>query len=323
MNSNIPPRTENESDDYLAFFGKGSTYFGIVVVNVVLTLITLGLYYPWAKAAYRKYLWNETEFNDSRFVFNGTGKEMFKGFLIMYSIFISFYISILVFATSKYGFLFILSFYLLLIALIPFAIFGGWKYRVSRTSWRGIFFAFDGNLSDFMVLFFKNLALTIITFGIYGSWMRVNIQRYLFSHTQIGDLRFDFKGHGSDLFGINILGFILLYPTLFLYLPIFIKNRFNFTVNYTYLQDGSKRQRFISTLENGTAWQTLVVNGLLLIVTLGLAFPWTFMRTMRMYMDHVIVPDAFNYDELTQSDNDYTDASGDELSDMMDIDFGF
>ena len=314
---------KNNQVNRLSFHGKGSTFFGIVVVNVLLTLITLGIYYPWAKAAYRKYTWNETEFRDSRFVFNGTGKEMFIGFLIMYAIIISFYASLIFFATFTSGFFVLIGIYLLMLILIPFAIFGGWKYRISRTSWRGIFFSFDGDFKEFLGVFIKSLIFTILTFGIYGAWMRVEVQKYLLSHTKIGDLRFNFRGTGGDLFGINILGAILLYPTLFLYMPIFLKNRFNFSVENTYIEKGNNRQLFKSTLKNGEAWKTLVVNGLLLVVTVGLAYPWTFMRTMKMFMRNVIVPDGFDYDSLEQSGVDYRDATGDELTDMMDIDFGF
>ncbi len=49
---------ENEVAGYgeFEFFGEGSKYFGIVVVNLLLTFLTLGLYYPWAKERSRKYL---------------------------------------------------------------------------------------------------------------------------------------------------------------------------------------------------------------------------------------------------------------------------
>ncbi len=71
------------------FFGEGSKFFGIVVINFLLTLITLGLYYPWAKARTRQYLWSETEFEGSPFTFHGTGREMFRGFIIAYGILVA------------------------------------------------------------------------------------------------------------------------------------------------------------------------------------------------------------------------------------------
>jgi len=88
MENNVSPPLLDQPKEKISFFGKGATYFGIVAINLILTVVTVGLYYPWAKATYRKYIWNETEFKGSRFVFNGTGKEMFKGFLIAYLAFL-------------------------------------------------------------------------------------------------------------------------------------------------------------------------------------------------------------------------------------------
>ncbi len=65
----------------LAFFGKGSEFFKIQIVNAILTILTLGLYYPWAKEKTLKYLYSKNTFEATPFVFSGTGKEMFRGFI--------------------------------------------------------------------------------------------------------------------------------------------------------------------------------------------------------------------------------------------------
>ena len=70
-----------QSQNYsLEFHGKGSEFFSIMIVNWLLTLVTLGLYYPWARAKKLRYIYGQTELNNERFHFAGTGKEMFKGF---------------------------------------------------------------------------------------------------------------------------------------------------------------------------------------------------------------------------------------------------
>ncbi len=307
----------------ISFSGNGATYFGIVALNVVLTIITVGLYYPWAKAAYRKYLWNESEFKGSRFVFNGTGREMFKGFLIAYLIILGFYGLAGAFMYIPFGYVLLGIAYLLILALIPFAIFGAWRYRISRTSWRGIFFSFDGDFREFLKLFIKGIILTLLTLGIYGAWMRVSIQQYLFSHTKIGDLRLDFHGKGEDLLIINIGYTILSYITLFILLPLFIKKRFEFSINNTTLSNGMKTRHLNSTLSNSTAWTIMFTNLLLIVFTAGLAFPWVIMRSMKMYFDHTEIPGVFDYDNLSQSPTDYRDATGDEMTDILDIGLDF
>ena len=49
------------SEEYeISFKGNGSEYFTIVIVNWLLTVITIGLYYPWAKARKLQYLYSAT-----------------------------------------------------------------------------------------------------------------------------------------------------------------------------------------------------------------------------------------------------------------------
>jgi len=44
------------------FRGSGATLFGIHIVNALLILATLGIYYFWAKVRVRSYLWSQSEF---------------------------------------------------------------------------------------------------------------------------------------------------------------------------------------------------------------------------------------------------------------------
>ncbi|MFT6387486.1 MAG: hypothetical protein ACJAUP_000857 [Cellvibrionaceae bacterium] len=41
----------------LRFEGKGFEYFKIWMVNILLTIVTLGLYYPWAKVRHLRYFY--------------------------------------------------------------------------------------------------------------------------------------------------------------------------------------------------------------------------------------------------------------------------
>ena len=323
-NRSFEERFKESYTNKLSFHGKGSAYFGIVIVNLLLTIVTLGLYYPWAKAATRRYIWNESELNGSRFVFHGTGKEMFRGFVIVYGIFFSIFLVPVIFNFIPFlGLIMIFVGYILMLILIPFAIYGAWRYRLSRTSWRGIYFSFNGDFKEFLKLFFVSVLLTIITFGIYGAWMRVKIQKFLFSHTKFGNMKLGFHGEGADLFVINLLGFILSYITLGLYLPIFLKDRFNFTIDHLSLDDGKNKKLLVSHLKKNEAWPMHMSNFFILLFTAGLAFPWTFCRVMKMWFDNVEIPDVFNFDNLKQEADDYKDATGDEMLDVLDLGLDF
>ena len=49
--------------------------------------------------------------------------------------------------------------------LVPLALVGARRYRLSRMSWRGIRFSFRGPASDFVKLFVLGTFLTSLTFG--------------------------------------------------------------------------------------------------------------------------------------------------------------
>ena len=78
----------------LRFHGKGFDFFKIQLVNLILCVITLGLYYPWAKARTLSYLYSQTSFENQPFIFTGTGKEMFRGFIKAFLFIITLYVLI-------------------------------------------------------------------------------------------------------------------------------------------------------------------------------------------------------------------------------------
>lgn len=178
----------------LSFKAEGSRLLAVMILNFIFIILTLGLYYPWAKANVRYYLWNETEMNESRFVFHCKGIEMFKGFLLAYVIILILNLGIFLSSSSQYSIFFVVAFYVAILVLTPMAMFGAWRYRVARTTWRGIYFDFKGKFKEFSRLFYIQTFFTVISFGIYYPWLRAKIQRYLFKNTKFGQYKFNFIG---------------------------------------------------------------------------------------------------------------------------------
>ena len=65
----------------LSFHGTGGTLFGIHVVNVLFTVLTLGVYYFWGKTRIRRYLFGESAFEGDRYAYPGTAPELLLGFV--------------------------------------------------------------------------------------------------------------------------------------------------------------------------------------------------------------------------------------------------
>ncbi len=306
---------------HLKFWGSGGTLLGIHIVNMCLTLLTLGIYYFWAKTRVREYLFSQSEFGGDRFVYHGTGKELFLGLLKAGLVFGLPYVAltigpevlgvgpVILVAANTLASLVFVSFF-------PVALAGARRYRLSRTSWRGIRFSFRGRTWEFVKLFWKGIVLTGLTLGLYYPFFDIQRQTFWVSHSYVGNKGFAFDGKGKELFG-SFLAAVLLLP---------------FTLGLSWLWYSAKRQRYFwnqTTLGKGqfictiTAWplfQLKLGNLLLLVLTLGVAWPWTTIRNIRFLYDNLALEVAFNLDTIVQ-DPRAAAATGEGLADYLDTGF--
>lgn len=305
----------------ITFKGSGGDYFGIVIVNLLLTIITLGLYYPWAKAKQLQYLYGNTEMEGSRFAFNGTGNEMFKGFIKAFIFMIVLYgIAATLLMNRMIGSA-ILVFYLGILAILPLAIHGAYRYRFSRTSWRGIRFGYRGNRKEFTFLFFTNLFLTIVTFGIYGAWMQINLRNYLLTNIRFGSAQFEYKGDGWAYFKLNIVGYLLTIITLGIYMFWWQADIFRYYIDNLKLNHEGKAYSLRSTATGGDFFKLIFVNLLLFIFTLGIGYSWIVTRTLTFVFNHVEITGDINLNALAQTEEEYKDATGEDMADFLDLGF--
>src|SRR6185436_19796655 len=64
------------------FTGRAPDYFRIWIVNLLLTLVTLGLWSPWAKVRKRRYLYGHTWLGDANFEYHADPVAILRGRLI-------------------------------------------------------------------------------------------------------------------------------------------------------------------------------------------------------------------------------------------------
>jgi len=305
----------------LSFTGKGIELFRIQIVNAILTIITLGLYYPWAKAAKLQYLYSQTVFEDHPLAFTGTGKEMFKGFVKAIIFLIVGYGLFLFLLYIKQPLIGILFFYLFLFAILPIAIHGSYKYRMAKTVWRGIRFGYVGKRKELFFLFIKGIFFTIITLGFYGAWFTIDLRRYVLGHIRIGNAEFRYKGDGAEFLWMNFKGYILTILTLGIYSFWWQKNIFDYYVNNLELYQNGRGVMFRSNATGGGFFKLLVGNFFLVIFTLGFGYSWAMVRTLRYVANNIAAIGNYSFDELQQSQQDYDNATGADLADFLDLGF--
>lgn len=125
----------------IEFSGRWQEFFQIALINLLLTVVTLGIYRFWGIARTRRYLWSRTSLVGSPLEWTGTGGEMFVGFLMVMGILVGTVAVIfgIAFAIGQW-FIFVgmLAFYVMILWGVGFAQFRAMRYRLSRTYWRGI-----------------------------------------------------------------------------------------------------------------------------------------------------------------------------------------
>lgn len=310
-----------QNDYKLSFHGKGSELFGIIIVNWLLTIVTLGIYYPWAKAKQLKFFYGATALKEDFFSFHGTGKEMFIGFLKSILIFGSLMGIFFVFSYLEMPMIGLLLLYLGIFAIVPIAVHGSYRYRMSRTSWRGIRFGYRGNKYELLKKYFTWVLFTILTLGIYGSWMVVNLRNYVLSHIKFGDISFESDADGADYLLLNIKGYVLSILTLGIYSFWWQKELFAFYVDHISLHKEDKVVYLTSTATGGGFFKLMIVNFFIVVFTLGFGYAWAATRTMKYVTSSIQLEGDIDFDAIVQSEENFNDAMGDEMSDFLDIDF--
>ncbi|MBO6521280.1 MAG: DUF898 family protein [Rhodospirillales bacterium] len=190
----------------LAFHATRRSFAKLLLVNSLLTLLTLGIYRFWAKTSIRRYFWRNVSFLDDPLEYTGTGGELFVGFLIVIAVLFPLgmiYGAIQTLVPPDALYLSItleVTYYLVLFALLQIGFYRAWRYRMSRTRWRGVRFGLDGSTWTYLRLAAGWTVLTAVTLGAAYPWMQIDLWRYQIRHTRLGDQSFHFEGNAARLF---------------------------------------------------------------------------------------------------------------------------
>jgi len=318
-----PPRAGGDAGKArrLSFHGAGGSLFGIHIVNVFLTLITLGTYSFWGRVRVRKYLLSETAFEGDRFAYHGTGRELLNGYFKAMLVF-GLPISLLnrVPELLDLGLAVQIPAGILAsgigLVFVPIAMVGARRYRLSRTSWRGIRLSFRGRLADFIKLFVKCSLLTMITLGLYYPVFETRRHAFLVSHSYFGNEKFHFDGNGRDLFWSYVLALLLSVPTMGLCWFWFLAKKQRYFWDHTTFGPA----RFHSTVTGGRLLLLKLGNLLLLIVTAGLGWSWVLVRNARFAFAYLTLGGALDL-EAIQQEAQVASTTGEGLADFLDVDF--
>jgi uncharacterized membrane protein YjgN (DUF898 family) len=126
----------------LTFTGSGLEYFRLWIANLLLTVVTLGIYSAWAKVRRMQYFARNTRLAGASFDFRGSPWVVLRGRVLALILLVAYRVTFGMAALA-----WILAF-LAAVALLPLLIRGAMRFRLANTYYRGIAFDFGGGVAD-------------------------------------------------------------------------------------------------------------------------------------------------------------------------------
>lgn len=208
-------------------------------------------------------------------------------------------------------------FYLGIFLLMTVAVNGARRYRLSRSSWRGIRFSFHGDREDFVGLMVRGTLLSIVTLGFYTPYFQNQRRAFFVNNARFGSEQFAYQADARELFIEYIKAVLLTIPTLALYWIWYSAFKTRFFWRHTTVGTG----RFRSSVSGGELFVLSVTNVLLVVFTLGLGAPWAITRTHAFWCDKLSLHGNVDWESIQQRAQS-ADATAEGMSDAFDVDVG-
>lgn len=213
----------------LEFHGSAREYFRIWIVNLCLTILTLGIFSAWAKVRKKRYIYSHTILDGSPFQYLGQPIPILKGRVVAAIAFLLYY-------TSSHFFTFLLP-YVLGIGLIaaPWLIVRSAAFNARYSAFRNMTFHFDGTyltaLKTFLFWYIIPVLLLVLfldwsgkfivvgvaaaVFSLTFPWLIKQYKRFIIEHTSFGGRNGTFSATGGQFYKMYLVtGLIMAAVTI-------------------------------------------------------------------------------------------------------------
>ncbi len=335
----------------IRFSGTAREYFGIWISNVVLTIVTLGVYSPWAKVRRKQFFLNHTNIEDYPFAYHASGGQLLIGRALSFVLIVLYSIITYVYPSVSF-------------VLLPLIIFGmAWiinrslRFNARMTSWRNVRFNWHGTY--WKTLFFM-VVLPVVGIASAGillplcSWY---YYQYYAKNYAFGTTRFDAVSRIRSYYFVFVVACLmaLILPAALLVILVFMATFFEFIDVGTVEELAAGGVILFSVLYIGLAnfiFQTLcrnvlvraltlgevvqfnskinalylcwiiITNLLAIIVSLGLLVPWAAVRRYRYLTQKTEYQFLADEQQFVDDQREKMSAFGEEFADLEDFDVG-
>ena len=341
----------------MSFTGSAREYFGIWIVNLCLSIVTLGIYSAWAKVRTRRFFLGHTGIDGRTFDYHATGMQILVGRLIVIALLIAWSVvsgMLPTVAVLGVGFIFVL----------PWLINRSLRFNAAMTSWSNVRFRFEGQYWRAFLVFLLYPFLCIFTLYLAYPYAARAGFRYRVGRHGIGGHGFAFDSGIGPFYAalafavlwvvaISVFAFVVLAGVLqvspdsladlgsgvpgdvsplavFLYYLLFILAVIPASTIYTaYVRravyDGMTLEgghRFESRASASGIVLIAISNALAVALSAGLLLPWAQVRMARYLVTHTWVTPAGSLDAFQSRVEAHQTAVGDAYTDIEGIDVG-
>ncbi len=331
------------------FTGEGGQYFGIWIVNLLLSILTLGIYSAWAKVRNKRYFYGHSHLDGENFEYTGKPLQILVGRLIAGALFI-----LLFFSELLSPMLAIVAF-VFTMAFLPWALRQSAKFNARNSWYRGLNYRFTGSLGQAYWVFLALPILSVLTLGILFPYTLFAQQRYAITGHGYGSHNFQFSarpgqyyimaliliavsmlgglaivlvaGVSAVFLAINAaLGAVMMTTSIVLgYLALYVLVIAVFSVQMANLRYNHSTL-FAHGFESSWRWDSyaklFALNTLLTVLTLGLFIPFAKVRSARYAAEHLQAEVEGDLDSFVAEEAEQVSAIGEGMADFFDFDLG-
>jgi uncharacterized membrane protein YjgN (DUF898 family) len=339
---------------HFTFHGTGGEYFRIWIVNLLLSIVTLGIYSAWAKVRRTRYFYGSTDIAGSSFEYHGNAVAILKGRIVAVVLIVLYNIA---FEISGLAGLLMIATAML---VSPWLVWKSLQFKLYNTSYRGIRFGFRGSMKQAYIAYLLWPLVSLVTVLLAAPLAHQRMKRFQHEESRFGTTHFSFHGTvgrfylayllvfviwvigvaaisvtlGGALFGMiasgqlnreasssagifAIFAFMMaLYVWMFLLFPIFATLIQNLIWNNTRLG----QHRFTSDMKWTRMAFIAVTNIIGIVCTLGLFLPFATIRAMKYRIESMTLIPEDSLDHFIAAEQEQVSATGEGMADLLDFD---
>lgn len=325
------------------FHGKTGEFFKIWIVNLMLSIVTLGIYSAWAKVRTRKYFYRNTLLMNSSFDYLADPVKILKGRLFALALILIYSLSAAISPTIQAAIM------LIFIPLFPWVIIKALRFNLYNSAYRNIRFHFNAEYLKALWVFVGLPVLVALSVGLLYPYFAKERKKFVIDHSSYGSSQFALSATTAQFYkvylkSLAVIAIILLfiaaiyfvsgpgtmtaeiffpllliiYPVLMLIYGYLYTSITNLTFNHTNLY----HYQFKSHLQPAKVCWLYFSNMLAILCSLGLLIPWAMIRMARYRVSCLALIADAEINTFISAEAEKADAIAEELGDMLDIDIG-